>query len=85
MGDPTLTHGEVRVQQRAETWDKHVENNHTHSADKHTDAHMLLPIATQPSKGSVFVITLCLVMLLPLGVHVTGKCTLSLEKRLTNN
>lgn len=33
--DPTLT----RVQWKAESWGKHVEDNHTHSADKHRDAH----------------------------------------------
>ncbi len=44
---------------------------------------MLLPTGTQPSEHSVFVISFRLVTLLPLGVHVTGKCTVFLKQPLS--
>lgn len=43
IGDPTLTHGEVRVQWRAESLGTHVEDNRSHSADKHTNVHTDAP------------------------------------------
>lgn len=46
---------------------------------------MLLPTGTQPSEHLVFVISFHVVMLLPQGVHVRGKCTVFLKQPLSFN
>ena len=70
------------ILQSPESWGgKHVDNNHTHSAETQMHTFMLLPIGTRPSECSVFVIIFRLVTLLPL--RLPGKKSLLLNSPST--